>query len=476
MPPSPLPPYSAPPRTIWMWGFGAVSDALMCQLFGLIYPIFNTGFGLDAVLLSWAIMLPRLLDAVIDPVVGHFSDNLQTKWGRRKPVLLVSSITGAVLVSAMWWASPEWPKLLQFGYVSIVATLYYCSWGVFSMSHTALGYELTDDYHERSRVIAIRTFFFQVVSLVISWTYWLALRPVFGGEINGIRVISAIFSVIVLAFAVPVLVCTKERFTHPGPHVGMFTAIRESMRLQPFRIYLLLRFFSLFGQVIFNQMVFYINVFYVCSGQKDLAMRIVGISTMLTVILTVALMPLVPKISKRIGKRRGFILASWLALFQAILMPLLFNPRFLYLQLVAAAITGPLVGLGTVLRDAIVPDICDLDERVNGQRREGLITAAISLVYKAMVSLCVLIVGYMVAWSHFNPGISVQPPDVITRLQWFTFLPNVICSGIALYFAIRFSITEEQAAETTRILALRRELQNQIRGVQNVVPAPSYRA
>jgi len=443
---------------MWIWGFGAVSDTLMIQVFGLVFPIFNTGFGLDSVLLSWAIMLPRLIDAISDPVVGHFSDNLRTRWGRRKPILLVTAVLGALFLAGIWWCNPSWAKSSQFAYLICFAVMYYTAWGTFSMSHTALGYELTDDYHERSRLLAIRTFFAQIVTLVISFTYWLALNPVFGGEINGIRVISGAFAVIIIISALPTLLMVRERFTRPAPaHAGLFRALREALRLEPFRTYLLMRFFSAFGAVIFTQMAFYVNVYYVCQGNKVLATKIIGISGTITGLLTLALMPLVPSISRRFGKRRGFILGTGLAAVQALFVPLLYTPTFPNLQLVAAALTGPLIMISFVLRDAIVPDICDLDELVNGQRREGLLTAAIAFVYKMEVSLCVLLVGYMVAWSRFDPQAIIQAPEVVARLQWFAFSPNIICSLLAFIFALRFSITEEKAAENAAILLRRRE-------------------
>ena len=450
--------YSAPKKTMWIWGLGGVSDALMIMTFGLVFPIFNTGFGLDSVLLSWAIMLPRLTDAILDPTLGHFSDNLRTRWGRRKPILLVTAILGALLVAGIWWVSPAWPKQLQFVYLIIFATGYYCTWGTYSMSHTALGYELTDDYHERSRLIAIRAIFVQIVTLIVSYTYWMALHPIFGGEINGIRIISGVFALTIVAFTVPVLLKTKERFTHPASkHSGILKALMEALHLKPFRTYLLMRFFSAFGQVIFNQMCFYVNVYYVCEGNKPLATKIIGLATTLTVVLTLLLMPLVPMISRKVGKRRGFILGAGLTVCQAVMMPLLFIPHYPYLQLIAAGLTGPIIAIGIVLRDAIVPDICDLDEVVNGKRREGLLTAAIAFVYKMEVSLCVLVVGYMISWSKFLPQAAVQTPDVVSRLQWFTFAPNIIFAMLAFYFAVRFSITEENAAENSAILLKRRQ-------------------
>ncbi len=455
--------FSAPKKTMWIWGIGAISDSLMIQMFGLVFPIFNTGFGLDSVMLSWAIMLPRLTDAIIDPTLGHFSDNLRTRWGRRKPILLVTSILGALLVAGIWWVSPAWPKYLQFIYLISFSVCYYCTWGTYSMSHTALGYELTDDYHERTRLIAIRSIYLQIVVLVISYTYWMALNPIFGGEINGIRIISGIFAVFIVACTIPVLLKTKERFSHPSPrHSGVFKALLEALKLRPFRIFVLMRFFSAFGAVIFSQMCFYLNVYYVCGGNKAMATKIIGWSTTLTAVLAFSMMPLVPAISRKFGKRQGFVVSAGLSVFQAAIMPFVFTPDYPYLQIFAAALIAPIIMIGGILREAIVPDICDLDEVVNGKRREGLITAAIAFVYKMEVSLCVLVVGYMIAWTNFIPQATTQASDVVNRLQWCTFAPNILCAALAFYFALKFPLTEADVAENSAILSARRKAKEEI--------------
>jgi GPH family glycoside/pentoside/hexuronide:cation symporter len=452
-------PYSAPKRKMWQWGTGTIADALMIQTFGLVLPIFNTGFGLDSVMLSWAIMIPRLVDGLMDPIIGNFSDNVQTRWGRRKPFLFVTAILGALVVAGIWWANPAWPKSWQFAYLVVFATLYYTTWGTFSMTHYALGYELTDDYHERARVMAIRTVFLQVVVLAVSWTYWLALRPVFGGEIHGIRWIASGMAVLIVITGLVPVFCCEERFAHvKRPHAPILKSIKEAFQLKPFRTYLAMRFFSAFGLVVFSQLIFYVNVYYVCAGDKSLATKIVGIGTMLTVGISIAVLPLVPKLSRWMGKRNAVIAGCAIALVQACLVPLLYNPANPYLQLVSAALTAPLVAIAIVMRDAIVPDICDLDELENGTRREALFTAVTSFVYKLEVSLCVVLVGYLLRFSAFDPKLgAAQPGEVLTRLQWFTFVPNVVFAAIALWYAIRFPITESHMAKVRDQLDERRK-------------------
>jgi hypothetical protein len=215
-----IPAYSAANRTLHLWGVGAMADYMLFVSFNaLLLPIYTTGFGLSPVLVGWALMLPRVFDALVDPVIGHVSDNLRTRWGRRRPFLLGAALLGAVLVMTLWWPSRDWPPALQFAHLLANSILLFVCYGAFSMTHQALGYELSDDYHVRTRVMAVRAFYFSLAALAGGWLYWLALRPVFGDEITGIRWVSAGMALVVAgAGLVPVLAC-RERFHH-APRTG----------------------------------------------------------------------------------------------------------------------------------------------------------------------------------------------------------------------------------------------------------------
>src|SRR5579862_4139850 len=76
-------PYTAPPRQIWGWGAGKVAEFGLVAMFGQAMNIFSVGFGLNPIIVSWCMMLPRLVDGIVDPIVGHWSDEAHTRWGRR---------------------------------------------------------------------------------------------------------------------------------------------------------------------------------------------------------------------------------------------------------------------------------------------------------------------------------------------------------------------------------------------------------
>src|SRR5690349_10245474 len=97
-----------PWTVVVVYGFGGLVPVELFtfagQLSGLIG---NIGLGLSAFWLGVILVIPRLWDAVADPLVGHFSDNLRTRWGRRRPFLLVGGIAVAVTFVLMWWVPKQ---------------------------------------------------------------------------------------------------------------------------------------------------------------------------------------------------------------------------------------------------------------------------------------------------------------------------------------------------------------------------------
>ena len=346
---SPPKPYSAPPRQIWAWGVGAIANHILICTYGQASTIFTIGFSLNAALVSWAIMLPRLIDGITDPILGHLSDNTHTRWGRRKPFLVIGSVLAALSLAALWWADRSWSSTTQLIYLFGFGTLFYCYWGLFSMAWSAIGYELTDDYHERSKVSAIGSFFLGIILLGNAWIYWLALRPMFEhgvlntlhdfgaaglhwdqlsavfrrvfvaipgattNEINGIRWIASFVGVIAIASAMTAVCVCKERFSHANAkrkHVPMIPAIKATIKNKPFLGLLIIKFFQTLSDRAAGGLLIFVGIYYVCQGDKSLAFKIVGIGSTIGTVWSFAMLPLIKPLSQWVGKKGGMILCT----------------------------------------------------------------------------------------------------------------------------------------------------------------------
>lgn len=447
---------------IHRWAVGSIAEYLLYVCFNaLILPVFTTGFGLDPVMVGWALMLPRLTDAIIDPWLGNLTDHTRTRWGRRRPYMAGAALVGAVMVVVLWLPSPEWPKTLQFGWLLAASTILYACYGLFSMSHMALGYELSDDQHVRMRIMAVRGVYFATAAMAGGWLYWLALRPVFGGEIHGVRWVSIGMAALLLAAAaVPVLTC-RERFLRPSrQHPPLFAAIRSAIAIRPFAILLLVRIFQTLGVTLYGTMAFYITVYSVCNGDKNTATSLSGVNGMVGFAVAFALIPVSTWLSRRLGKRRGLILGYAAAALGAVVLPLFALPGHPYLLLAHMILFGALGAVLTLFNNAVMPDICDLDELQNGERREGLFAAVQGFVSKIENSLCMLLGGYLLSMSGFDAQAAQhavqQAPEVIDRLRWLAFTPQIAFALIAALIAFRFPLTPQRMDEVRRLLAERR--------------------
>jgi GPH family glycoside/pentoside/hexuronide:cation symporter len=400
--------YTAPPKQIWGWAIGRVAEFGLVSTFGQAMNIFAVGFGLNPVVLGWCMMLPRVVDGVVDPIMGHWSDDLRSPWGRRKPFLVGGAFIGAFFLVALWWAQPHWSPLTQFVYLSVIGTCLYLCYGAYVMAWTAIGYELSDDYHERSKVAAIGGFILAAMGLANSWIYWFALRPMFGGVIWGMRWVGAGLAVLIIISAVVTALMTRERFTHANTaktHVPIWPALKTTLTIRPFLVLLLMKICEIFGGRLTGGISFYLGVYYVCRGDQDLATRLGGLGATLGTIWNFAVLPFVKPASKLIGKRGALILGSGIGFATSILAPFITTPEHPYWGLIPGLIVAPLLVISGTIAGAILPDICDVDELQSGQRREGLFTSVMAFVSKLEISLAIVLVGYIVSWSSVDTKI-----------------------------------------------------------------------
>ncbi len=488
-------PYTAPGREVWAWGIGALACHLLIQTYGQAYNIFTLGFGLSPVLVSWCMMLPRVLDGITDPILGHLSDNTHTRWGRRKPYLVLGAMFGALFLSAIWWADPAWNEKVQFAYLLVLCTLFYITYGIYTMAWSAVGYELTDDYNERSKVQAVGSFFLALVSLTAGWMYWLALRrgfhdgvmatsrSLFGAgfdcsklsailarafedtvqgsssEIWGMRWIAVGVGVLIILSAFVAAWVCRERFTHTNrKHPPIGTAIKETLRNKPFVILQMVSMFQMFAQRlgVVGFLVF-IGTYYVCGGDKGLATRVIGWGTTIGTVLVFGLLPLMKPISKWIGKKGALLGATAIGVVVALIQPFTLKPGHPWLLLVPQLIFTLLTPFCFTIINAIVPDICDLDELQSGCRREGLFAAVMGLVGKMGISLSTLAMGYLLLWFGLGAksGVALSP-EMLHRLNWIPVLLNIFFNLGALVFTLMFPMDEAAASDVRHQLDERR--------------------
>ena len=169
--------------------YGAGSVAFGVATLGLssavLQPYLNRVIGLPPLWVGTAIMATLIIDALIDPTIGQWSDKLRTRWGRRHPLMYLSAPLVAAACIAFWNSPAGWPpEALGVYLIGMLVLLRLCV-SLYEVPSQALAPELTADYHERTSLFSYR-FFFGVVggfgmNVVL---YQVFLSPQNGGVLN----------------------------------------------------------------------------------------------------------------------------------------------------------------------------------------------------------------------------------------------------------------------------------------------------
>ena len=496
--------FTAKSLTIHLYSVGAMTDILLYIPFGfLVMQIFPLEFKLSPILIGWAQALPRLIDGFLDPVWANWSDTCKSRMGRRRPFILASTLIGAVVIAGMWWASPHWSQTALFFWVLVANLLIFSLYGIFDTTHQALGYELSDDFNQRARVQAIRGFYMGLPGMIplymiamglvhpesntLSIAQWLGQHnskgwldmPIraldglaqwfgrheswFGNSINGIRWVGAGMALLALVAGLVVVFACRERFQWAArtKRGNIWHSLKATLRVRAFVVVLLLQFAQTLGGMLWQQISFFLLVFSLCAGMTDpkMAVGFLGVpGTFVGLGWGFALMFLAAPICKLIGKRTGIILNYAVGALNALLLPFFLRPGHYWLYMGFSLAFIPLQGIGGTFLNAVMPDICDIDELQSGERHEGLFIAVLNWMSKLQNSIITVIAGYLLVWIGFNVKLDVQPPGVVESMRFWGFGMLILGSLLALVISFWMPVTAKRMAEVRAKLDERHRL------------------
>ena len=163
------------------YGLGALASGISGTVLGgsLLQLYFNQVVGLPAAWVGAAVMVSIVIDAVVDPLIGRFSDGLRTRWGRRHVMMYASAAPAALGVVLMWHAPGAWGPAGMLAFMVAMLTFVRLAVSCFDIPLRALAPELAPDYHERTGLLSWRWFFGLfglVVISVLLWTVFILAR------------------------------------------------------------------------------------------------------------------------------------------------------------------------------------------------------------------------------------------------------------------------------------------------------------
>jgi GPH family glycoside/pentoside/hexuronide:cation symporter len=432
-----------------LYSCGSIADSLLGNIMlYLAMPIYNIGYGLDPVLLSIAINIPRIWEALSDPIMGYISDNTQTRFGRRRPYIFVGAILSALFCILIWMPPRGFDKSMLFYFLLLVGILFYSSLTMFNIPFHALGLELSSDYHERTSIQAYKTFFANVCNiLILPWVYKLCFYKEFGSnECEGVRVVGIIVGVSILITGLIPAICSRERYhVTDKSRISFMTALCVTFKNKNFLF--LMGIVLMIGIGIFTvfPLMSYINIYYMCRGDKVAGANLTSYYQMVCGISGLLSIPLIVWFSKKYGKIATMIGGLFIVLSSYLLSLILFIPEHPYLQLIIACLFSPGLNVAWILLGSMCADICDTDQLETGLRREAMFTAVYGWFFKLSVSVVMILTGVIIKLCGLTDVISGKIPvsGSFIPLRLLYALVPVVCLCIGIYFTWKFPLTQE---------------------------------
>ncbi len=431
-------------------GFALITSAM--QFFLLFY--YTDVAGIDPALAGVALMVGKLTwDAINDPLFGYWSDRTRSRFGRRRIYMLI----GAVPLGIAAWIMFSIPKgltgaaaffavLLTFWLVDTFQTLT-------NVPYSALTPELTRDYSERASLTSIRMAF-SVFGYILGAASTKILAGVFQGAGLNLQqawsatgaVFGAIVTIVILATALSV----KERPELAGEPSKMppVKAVFTSFKNKPFMILMIAFILSSFSFTVLTALVPYFIQYQLGMGDQ--------VSFVLLVMLLAIGIFLVPAklISDRINKGPTYALGLFIAsvaVISGFFLPHAATP----LIYVIAAIAGMGFSTQWVCPWSMLPDVVEYDEKMTGERREGIYYGLWAFLTKFTGALGVAVSGWALGLFGYVPNVEQTVRALFGIRFFFAIVPAVIIL-ISLPFLIWYPITRKKHAALVQELAARK--------------------
>lgn len=418
----------------------------------ILVNIYLLKFTTDVLLIAPATMglvfgASRLWDAVADPVVGFLTDRTRSRHGRRRPWILASALPLAVTFAMLWAPPPALAGNALLLWTAGALFVFYTGIAMLEVAHSALGAELTDAYHERTRVFGVRRIVFGVGTLLAVAAlaaFDVLPEPRATGAVVGIA--GAVVAVASIAWMV-LRVRERPEFQGRGADHPL-RAFADVWRNPHARVLLVVFMIQQLGVTSLMTIMPFLSVYVLHTPAWTFAYILALFAS------AIAGVPLWLRIAPQVSKKGGLIGA--MAVIGAAISTLWFAGEGDVWLVLAVSAIGGLASAGTdVLFPSIQADAIDWDELRTGERKEGAYFAAWAFSAKAAGALASALVGFALAAVGFVPN-APQTPGAEQGLRLLAALGPAVLYALGIALFLGFSLGESEHAEIQAELSRRR--------------------
>ncbi|MEZ4684617.1 MAG: MFS transporter [Bacteroidia bacterium] len=454
------------------FGLGMLANQMFPAALGIFMVVLVQNLGFPGWMWGVIYFFPRIFDCFTDPIMGFISDNTKSKWGRRRQYVMVGAIIMGVAFAAMWQLYKADGVDYNFIYFMAWSFLFYLGLTIFSVPYVAMGYEMSDDFHERTNIMAVAQWIGQWAWVIAPW-FWVIMYDNgpdgwFETAESATRTLAIWVGVILMFVAMVPAIFLKSRSTlneNYSPltlkNIGssfneILLGFKEALVIKPFRKLCIATFFIFNAFNTVAAFSFFIIVYYLFNGDADAANAgfwptLFGCLGALST--TFIVIPIVTRMSRVMGKKNAFIVSQAISLIGYILLWFLFIPGKPYLFIFALPFFSFGIGSLFTLMMSMTSDVIDLDELNTGKRREGIFGAIYWWMVKFGFAIAGGLSGIILSIVGFQEGIpGTDQESAITGLRLFFSGFPMAGTLIAMYVMRDYDVTEEKALEVRAMI------------------------
>ena len=436
------------------YGFGSVAYGVKNNGFDYFLLLFYSQvIGLDARLVGIAITTALVFDAISDPVVGYWSDNLRSRLGRRHPFMYAAALPVSLSYFLLWNPPADWSATGLFWYLLVLAVFIRTFITLYETPSSALAPELSEDYLERSSMLSYRYYFgwtggnSMTVLMFFLVFPALATAAIPDGRFNreSYELLGIIGSVLIFTSILVSAAGTHKQIPHlkqppPPRKITLKTVFKEIFETLANRSFVALFAGALLGAVATGfaaALSFYFYTYFWEFSSIE-----TGIITMGVFLAAVIGFVLAPIVTRRMGKKRGAMIIGLVAFVGAPLpiflrligvLPENGTPFVFWFVFITGVVDVGLIICFQILYASMTADLVEQAELKTGRRSEGIFFSTVTFVRKTVQGLGLMVASFVLVLAEFPAGATVDQvsDDAVWRLGAY-YVPTILALWLSM--------------------------------------------
>jgi glycoside/pentoside/hexuronide:cation symporter, GPH family len=458
-------------------GVGAIPDSIKNWVFhAFVLLYYSQILGVDPLLVSLALSLTMIIDAIADPWIGSFSDNLHTRWGRRHPLMLLGAVPLGVCFYAVFTPPGGLSHAQLFLWLAGFMVLTRIFLAVYFVPWVAIATELSDDYHERTSIMAYRYAIGWLVALLfpfIIFTFVMTDSPDYpSGQLNPANypTMALMGAVLMSAAALATTLLTWKQIPYLRQHAvkvalpsvaQTIAELRRALRNEQFRlIFVIMLISSAIAGTTANMSIYMTTFFWQFTSDDLRWLSLAGVGAAMA-------FPTIAFLQRRLDKKHILLSSAILGLFAGVIVVFLRlvgvlpdngSEWLLWIIVIDLAFFYAIQVVFGVISSSVLADILDQHELKTGYRQEALFSAAMLFCIKATSGLGILFGGVILSVIGLPTQAvpSSVPAETIFNLGLIVGLCLPLLQLIPISMIRRYGITRAVHADIRRQLDERR--------------------